>query len=337
MIVASPRERTNNFTVTPRQFSILAIIAAVMLTLIIATGAAVRLTDSGLGCETWPNCMPGELAVPADLHSFIEFGNRMLSGLVSLAVLVTAVAALRRRPFRRDLALLAWALPMGAGVQAGLGAMSVKSELAWEWVLAHFATSMIIQIFAMALVWRSLHAPGDRPRSTDRTVVWSLRGLVVLTAAAWISGMGATAAGPHAGGHPGQTVSPRWEPYTGGSLNWVVHRHGRAADLLGIAAIAVFVLLWRRRSPAPLRLATGGFVVLVGIQGLIGSIQWRQQLPAELVWAHVLFSALCWSAALWLAMMGGRLQPRRAVAEAPAEAQTDQTPAGYVSAPASAS
>jgi cytochrome c oxidase assembly protein subunit 15 len=292
--------------------------------LIVATGAAVRLSDSGLGCETWPNCMPGRITLPADLHSFIEFGNRILSGLISIVVLLTAVAALRRRPFRRDLALLAWCLPLGAAIQAALGAMSVKSDLAWEWVLAHFATSMIIQIFGIALVWRSLHAPGERPRSADRLGVWSIRGLLVLTAAAWISGMGATAAGPHAGGHPGQSVSPRYEPVASGSLGWVVERHGRAADLLGIAAIAVWILLWRRRASREMMINATLFIVLVGIQGLIGSLQWHRHLPAELVWAHVLFAALCWSSALWFCFTAGRLTPRER--RAPASAAQPKTP-----------
>jgi cytochrome c oxidase assembly protein subunit 15 len=300
------REKTNGFTVTPRQFARFAIVSAVLLTAIIGTGAAVRLSDSGLGCETWPNCMPGELLLPADMHSFIEFGNRMLSAVISFCVLFTAILSLRRRPYRRDLALLAWTLPLGAGVQAVLGAMSVKSELAWQWVVAHFAASMILQIFVVLLVWRSLHEPGERPRTNERSVVWSIRGLLVLTAAAWISGMGATAAGPHAGGHPGQAVSPRWEPRAGGSLEWVVHRHGRFADLLGIFAILVFALLWRKRASRELLFNAGLLIILIGIQGLIGSVQWHEQLPAELVWLHVLFSALCWSSALWLTMVAGR-------------------------------
>lgn len=304
------REKTNGFTVSEREFTALSIFAVTLLTLIIATGAAVRLTDSGLGCETWPNCMPGQLTVPADLHSLIEFGNRMLSGLVSLGVLICAIASLRRRPFRRDLALLAWTLPLGAGIQAGLGAMSVKSELAWEWVVAHFAASMIMQIFSVLLVWRSMHEPGSRPRSSDAGIVWSIRALLVLTAASWISGMGATAAGPHAGGHPGQEVSPRWEPRSGGSLEWVVHRHGRVADLLGIVAIAVWLWLWKKKASIELRLNATVFVVLVGVQGLIGSVQWHEHLPAELVWAHVLGSALCWTSALWFTFAAGRLTPR---------------------------
>lgn len=305
------RQKTNGFTVTESQFTKLAWLSLILLTLIIATGAGVRLTDSGLGCETWPNCMPGQLVVPADTHAFIEFGNRLLSALVSFGVLACAIASLRRRPFRRDLALLAWSLPLGAGIQAVLGAMSVKSELAWEWVVAHFAVSMILQVFAVLLLWRAKHEPGSRPPAEDRSIVWSIRALVVLTAAAWISGMGATAAGPHAGGHPGQEVSARWEPKSGGSLEWVVHRHGRAADLLGIVAIGVWLLLWRKRASRELRVNSSVFIVLVGIQGLIGSVQWSEQLPAELVWLHVVFSALCWTSVLWFGLVAGRLAPNR--------------------------
>lgn len=304
------REKTNGFTVTPRQFNVIAITAVTMLTLIIATGAGVRLSDSGLGCESWPTCQPGQLAVPTDLHSLIEFGNRVISGLITFVVLGAAIAAMRRRPRRKDLVWLAWALPVGAFVQAGLGAMSVKSELGWEWVMAHFATSMILTIFGVLLIWRCLHEPGSRPRSKDRADVWMIRGLLVLTAAAWISGMGATAAGPHAGGHADQTVSPRWEPKSSGSLEFVVHRHGRVADVLGLLAVFVWVWLWRRKASKELRINATVFVVLVGIQGLIGSVQWSEQLPAELVWLHVIFATLCWISALWFCCVAGRLEPR---------------------------
>lgn len=309
-MISRLREKTNGFTVTPKQFTAIAIGAVALLTLIIFTGAGVRLSDSGLGCESWPTCRAGQLTVPTDMHSLIEFGNRMLSGIITFVVLGAAIAAMRRRPFRKDLAWLAWSLPAGAMVQAVLGMLSVKSDLGYGWVMAHFATSMIIAIFCVLLVWRSIHEPGERPRSTDRSIVWSIRALVVLTAAAWISGMGATAAGPHAGGHADQAVAPRWEPKESGSLEWVVHRHGRAADLLGIVAVGVWLLLWRKKASRELRLNSTIFVVLVGIQGLIGSIQWNQHLPAELVWLHVVFASLCWLSALWFCCVAGRLEPR---------------------------
>jgi cytochrome c oxidase assembly protein subunit 15 len=323
-MLARLREKTNGFTVTPKQFNVIAISAVTLLTLIIATGAAVRLSDSGLGCESWPTCRAGQLTVPTDLHSLVEFGNRMISGVITFVVLGAAIAAMRRRPRRRDLVWLAWALPLGAFTQAVLGAMSVKSDLGYGWVMAHFATSMVMTIFAILLVWRCLHEPGSRPRSADRLTVWSIRGLLVLTAAAWITGMGATAAGPHAGGHADQTVSPRWEPKSSGSLEWVVHRHGRAADLLGLLAVGVWIMLWRRRASRELRINSTVFVVLVGIQGLIGSVQWHNQLPAELVWLHVVFATLCWISALWFCFTAGRLEP--SPEQAPAAAGYDKKP-----------
>ncbi len=300
------REKTNGFTVTPEQFTKIAFVGVLMLTLIVATGSGVRLTDSGLGCPDWPRCY-GKAYPPADLNSILEFGNRVLSGLVGLGTFLVAFAAMRRRPYRRDLALLAWFLPLGAMIQAVLGALSVESELKYEWVMAHFTGSMIIAIAGVALIWRSMHEPGSRPRSDDKLAVWSIRGLVVFTAAAWISGMATTAAGPHAGGNPGEV--DRWEPRGGDSLEWVVHRHGRVADVLGILAVGVWLLLWRRKASRELRLNSTIFVVLVGIQGLIGSIQWNQQLPAELVWLHVIFGTLCWISALWFACVAGRLRP----------------------------
>lgn len=311
------REKSNGFTFTPQQFTRIAIVSVALLTLVIATGAAVRLSDSGLGCESWPNCKPGQITVPTDMHSLIEFGNRVLSASIGLVVLFAAIAAMRRRPYRRDIVLLAWTLPAGVAVQGAIGAMSVKSDLGFGWVMAHFAVSMVLAVFSMLLIWRAIHAPGERPRSDDRLAVWSIRGLLVLTGAAWISGMGATAAGPHAGGHADQTVSPRWEPQASGSLEWVVHRHGRVADLLGILAIAVWFLLWRRKASRELQLNATLFVGLVGIQGLIGSIQWHNELPAELVWLHVVFGSLCWISALWFCFVAGRLEPRGQSAAAP--------------------
>jgi cytochrome c oxidase assembly protein subunit 15 len=327
-MLARLRAKTNGFTVTPDQFTRIAVVAVTLLTLIVATGAGVRLTASGLGCESWPTCRAGQLTVPTDLHSLIEFGNRVLSGLVTIVVLAAAIAALRRRPFRRDLALLAWSLPAGAFAQALLGAMSVKSDLGYGWVMAHFAASMVITVFGVLLVWRSMHEPGTRAPRGDRLAVWSIRGLLVLTAAAWISGMGVTAAGPHAGGHADQTVSPRWEPQADGSLEWVVHRHGRVADLLGILAVAVWLLLWRRRAARDLRIQSTIFVVLVGAQGLVGSVQWHEMLPAELVWLHVVLGTICWVAALWFCFTAGRLEPRHAA---------DRATARYDSTPLSAS
>src|ERR1700684_1972765 len=96
------RERTNGYTVTPAQYARVAYVALGALTLIVLTGAAVRLTGSGLGCPDWPRCYGRDLP-PLSTHALIEFSNRTLSGLVGVLTVVTFVAAFRRRPFRRDL------------------------------------------------------------------------------------------------------------------------------------------------------------------------------------------------------------------------------------------
>ena len=114
------RARIARIEVTPRQFSLIALIALIALTLIVATGAAVRLSDSGLGCPDWPRCY-GRVYPPLQTHALIEFSNRVVSGAVGVVVVAVAALAWRRRPLRRDLAWLALALPLGVVAQAVLG------------------------------------------------------------------------------------------------------------------------------------------------------------------------------------------------------------------------
>jgi len=146
--------RIRRLEVTPRQFELLTRGALVALTLIVFTGAAVRLSDSGLGCPDWPRCY-GNVYPPLRSHAVIEFSNRIVSGLVGAIVIVAALAAWRRRPFRRDLFLLSLALPLGVVGQAVLGGYTVEEKLAPGFVMAHFGLSMLVLIAAVALAWRS--------------------------------------------------------------------------------------------------------------------------------------------------------------------------------------
>ena len=139
-------------TIAPRAYQRIAELALVALTLIVFTGAAVRLTGSGLGCPDWPKCYGG-VAPPLETHAWIEFGNRMFSGLVGLAAVAAGALAWRRRPFRRDLALLGALLPLGVVGQAVLGGFTVRNHLAPGFVMGHFALSMLILIAAAALAW----------------------------------------------------------------------------------------------------------------------------------------------------------------------------------------
>src|SRR6185437_4339429 len=110
--------------VTPAQYRRVVYLTLGSLTLIVLTGAAVRLTDSGLGCENWPKC-GGTPLPPLSTHALIEFGNRAVSGIVGVICVVAAVLAFTRRPFRRDLAWLALLLPLGVVGQAVLGGFTV--------------------------------------------------------------------------------------------------------------------------------------------------------------------------------------------------------------------
>ena len=141
-------------TLTPRQYRQVAELALVFLTLIVFTGAAVRLSGSGLGCPDWPQVLRQGGAAARDAR-LIEFGNRMLSGLVGIVAAAAGLLAFRRRPFRRDLAMIGVLLPLGVVGQAVLGGFTVRNHLAPGFVMGHFALSMLILIAAATLAWRA--------------------------------------------------------------------------------------------------------------------------------------------------------------------------------------
>jgi cytochrome c oxidase assembly protein subunit 15 len=303
-------------TVTPRQYERLALIALASLTLIVMTGAAVRLTRSGLGCPDWPRCY-GKALPPLDTNAVIEFGNRVLSGFVGIAAIAAGALAFRRRPFRRDLAVLGVLLPLGVVAQAVLGGFTVRHHLAPGYVMAHFGLSMVILVAATALAWRARHEPGTRPRSADRLAVWGVRALAPVAALAIFAGTAATAAGPHAGGKAGQTI--RRLTFEGrDTLDWAIHAHGLVAFVLGVGAVAVWALLRARGADAALRHSVAAVCLLLAAQGAVGALQYYTHLPSEVVWFHVTLASLTWLSVLWAFAAAGRLAPRRLPSAEPA-------------------
>jgi len=300
----------SRLAVTPDQYRRVAYITLAALTLIVLTGAAVRLTDSGLGCANWPKC-GGTPLPPLSSHALIEFGNRAVSGIVGVMTGIAAVLAFTRRPFRRDLAWLAVSLPLGVIAQAVLGGFTVREHLAPGFVMAHFSLSMIILIAAVALAWRSAHEPGSRPRSTDRVSVWSVRALAPLAALTIFAGTAATAAGPHSGGTVGQHVH-RLHFKGADTLTWVIHRHATIAALFGIAVIGVWLLRRRRGASTEALEPLTVLGALLAAQGLVGSVQYELALPADIVWVHVTLATMAWLAVLWAVAVEGQLVPRTA-------------------------
>lgn len=308
-----------SWTVTPEQYRRVAYVALGALFLIVLTGAAVRLTDSGLGCPNWPRCHGGRVLPPLSGHALIEFGNRAISGVVGVITVAVAVLAMLRRPFRRDLAVIAWLLPLGVLAQAVLGGFTVVEHLAPGFVMAHFGLSMVILIAAVALAWRSAHEPGSRPLSVDRVSVWSVRALAPIGALTIFAGTAATAAGPHSGGTVGQHVHRLYfkGPET---LAWVVQRHATIAALFGVIALGVWLFQRHRGAPDRVLEPLTVLCVLLAAEGLVGTVQYELKLPADMVWVHVTLATSIWVTVLWAVAAAGRLAPRTvpAFAEEPA-------------------
>jgi cytochrome c oxidase assembly protein subunit 15 len=323
------RERTNGYTVTPAQYAWIAYVALGALTLIVLTGAAVRLTGSGLGCPTWPKCY-GNVYPPLNSHAVIEFSNRVITVPVSIAAGAAWLLALRRRPYRRDLVWLGALLPLGVLGQAVLGGFTVKGALDYGWVMGHFALSMLILVAAVLLAWRAGSSVGEEPKrelevassngsprrasesaTSDRPLIISVRALVGLGALTIFAGTAATAAGPHAGGSPGQKIN-RLSFDGRGTMDFVIHRHAEIALAFGLAAVAVWWLARLRRAGAVVQRSLTVLCLLLALQGVVGIDQYETHLPTEVVWVHVGLACGAWLAALWAACAAGRLAPRAA-------------------------
>jgi cytochrome c oxidase assembly protein subunit 15 len=317
------RKRTNDYTVTPAQYTVIAGVALGAMVLIVLTGEAVRLTGSGLGCPTWPRCY-GHVYPPLSSHAVIEFSNRVLSVPVCVAAILAWVAALRRRPYRRDLAQISLLLPLGVVAQAILGGLTVLGKLDYGWVMAHFALSMLVILGASTLMWRTLHPVGERPRNADRLLLRMSRGVFALTALVVFAGTAATAAAPDAGGAPHEPIN-RLDFDGHRTLDFVIHRHAELAAVLGVVALLLWWIAHRRSKDPVLRQSSAALCVAIAMQGVVGLAQYYAKLPAGLVWLHVVLACIIWITAIWACFAAGR--PVLATASA-----TDQRPGGQTSA-----
>jgi cytochrome c oxidase assembly protein subunit 15 len=276
------------FELSPARYFQLTLVALGALWLIVVTGAAVRLTNSGLGCRHWPGCEKGAPLPAKDYHAFIEFGNRAIGGLVILVVLLTAVAAffvpgLGR--WRR----LAVALFVGTLAQAPLGYLAVHSDLHWPVVAAHLLLSMALLAGAvvLALETLALRSGSAEPFARRELRIWSL----AVAAAAGIllvTGTLATAGGPHSGGGA-QQVDRLWR------LQPLIYVHAAAVGVFAIALVFMlgYLASGRERWPKLFALGLGVFAVLLVQMGL-GELQYRTHLPWELVLVHVGLAAAVW-------------------------------------------
>ena len=261
------------------------------------TGSVVRVTGSGLGCSTWPQCEPGSMvpvthAEIAPLHMWIEFGNRLLGVLVVLTAGAALLGALFTRPYRRRLTALAVAMPLGVVAQAVIGGITVLAGLAWWTVMLHFLASMVLVWFAVLLVGAATEDDGPR----TRTIPAPGRGLMVLSTAVLavllVAGTLVTGAGPH-GGDP---ETPRLDV----DIPLLVQVHADALfAYLGTLAGIGFLLHAVAAPPALLR-RFRVLVVVVLAQGALGGAQYALGVPELLVSLHVLGAGLVVAAASWM-------------------------------------
>lgn len=306
-------------TISATRYRKLADFSLFLLTLIVLTGAAVRLTGSGLGCPDWPKCY-GRVIPPLEMHAWTEFGNRVLSGIVGIVVAAVSLLAWRRRPFRRNLALVGTLLPLGVLGQAILGGFTVRSHLAPGFVMGHFGLSMVILAAAVALSWLARQEPGSRPRALNAKQVWAVRGLLAWATVVLVAGAVTTASGPHAGAGGTGEIIPRFDFFGADTLDTMIHWHGRTGTVLGLACVGVFLWLRRRGAPRDLLVALAATCVLVGAQGVVGGLQYFLHLPAGLVWTHVAIATATWLTLLWAVAAAGRPRdPSPPAPKAPSE------------------
>ena len=284
------------------------IIAAVVLlsqALISVTGAVVRVTASGLGCPTWPQCFPGSFTpvphaeVPL-VHQVVEFGNRLITFAVVLAAILAVLAVTRARR-RREVLIYAWLMPASTVLQAIIGGITVLTGLLWWTVAIHLLVSMVM-VWLATLLYLKIGEPDDGSYIT--VVPGPLRALTALSAvllsATLVTGTLVTAAGPHAGDKSPERPVPRLEV----EIVTLVHLHGNL--LIAYLCLLIGLGAGLLAIGAP-RTVTRRLALLVGLvvgQGLIGVVQYRTGVPAALVAAHVAGAAACTAAtaALWAAM-----------------------------------
>jgi heme a synthase len=261
---------------------------------LVVTGAAVRLTGSGLGCPTWPKCTEESYTSTPEMgiNGAIEFGNRVLGIVLGLIALACFVAAVLQKPRRRSLILLALAAGLGIPGQGVIGGITVLTDLN-PWVVGlHFLLSMALIAVTYALWKRTTE--GDRPRRTlVPTPLPTLARLTALiSAAVIILGVVVTGSGPHAGDEDAKRNG--LDPAT------ISQAHADLVFLLIGLSLGLWFALRAVQAPAPAVRAAGVLILVELAQGLIGFVQYFTHLPVILVGAHMLGACLVWVATLTL-------------------------------------
>ena len=300
----------DKFRLTPAKYQRITYLSVLLLSLIIVTGAAVRLTGSGLGCSDWPTCEDDQLVAEIDdVHAMVEFVNRVITGVVSLAVIFAVLGSLFREPRRKDLTWWSLGLVVGVIVQILVGALVVREHLPPSLVIAHFLISMVLVWNAVELHHRAKFSVGLPPQPTW-TPLRSLSSLLVLLASGvLVTGTLVTGSGPHSGAETTQTKEAL-ENFQEGALHLnsesfeVKRLPFDVPDVARIHAITmiVFLIVMTYTVFRISRIAKTKYVfsqaqnllTVAVLQGAIGYTQYFTDVPALLVGFHIAGAVAVW-------------------------------------------
>nr|WP_051773916.1 COX15/CtaA family protein [Streptomyces sp. NRRL S-237] len=287
----------SRWTPSPRTVQRAALAALVMSVVIVVTGGAVRLTGSGLGCDTWPKCTDDSLIVTQEqgFHGAIEFGNRMLTYVLSAAVGWGIIAARSAKPWRHSLTRLGWVQFAIVMANAVLGGITVLTGLNPYSVAGHFLLATALITVTTATWQRTREGDGaPRPRVPGpvRKLSWALLATTLVLIAA---GTVVTGSGPHAGDSSEIKRMP---------FDWdtTAHVHAVAAWVVCALGIAMWLVLRVVDAPADTRARARDLLIVLLAQGAIGYVQYATQVPEALVAAHMLGSCLVWIAVVRIAL-----------------------------------
>ncbi|MGY1805300.1 heme A synthase [Blastococcus sp. SYSU D00922] len=274
---------------SPATVSRVALANAVANGLIVVTGGAVRLTGSGLGCPTWPRCTSESFVATPELagHGAIEFGNRLLTFVLTAVAIATVVVVWRSA--RRDLRPLAVITFLGIPAQALLGGVTVLTGLNPWTVAAHFLVSAALVALATTL-WLRSREPGVGQPLLRRPFVLLTWGIAAVTAAVLVLGTIVTGSGPHSGDVDSNDVP------TGDRMGFdpelVSQLHADVVFLLIGLTVALLVALYATDSPGRVRRAARDLLIVQVAQGIVGYVQYFTDLPIALVLLHMLGAVL---------------------------------------------
>jgi heme a synthase len=286
-------KRARRLELSPATFRKLALGSAAWLWIIIISGATVRLTASGLGCEHWPGCTAGNPFPSKSYHSFIEFGNRIVSAVTILATLGGWVGAHFTPGVPRRLRRLALGTFLGTLAQAPLGAITVYTGLNPWLVMSHFMLALVVLAGGVVLAVEAISFEHGR---SSTLLPQRIRYGAFIAAAALlalvVTGTVSTAAGPHPGS---ADVERLWR------LHAALYVHVRATAIFGVLFLAFLVYIFRNRERWPLYAEGSGIVLfLLLVQMGVGELQYRTHLPWWLVLVHVALAAAVWACAVAL-------------------------------------